>query len=543
MQQKDDSWILLSMGILFIVLISVPYLWAFQNAGSDYQFGGFLLNPQDGNSYLAKMYQGWQGNWRFYLPYSAQPGDGGYLFLFYLGLGQIARLSGGTLQTTFHLARILGAAVLVISLWNFFGKVLTTRRSRWLAFGLALFGSGMGWLAALFGLFTADFWVAEGYPFLSAYANPHFPIGMAILLWILTPELDAENIKQKKYGYLHDVLLIGAAFVLAIVLPFGIVVAGIVLAGLVFWYFWVELSNLNGKSREINEISGIIRRSEPSRKFFLVLLGGMPMLIYQVWITQNDPVLAIWNEQNFTVSPMIWDLTISFSPVALLTIPGIYWVWREKKIAARTLLLWAGLGLLLLYIPWSLQRRFILGYLIPLAGLAAIGLDHLFSRNRIFALAVICLVILLIVPTNLMILLGGIQAVQAKEPKVILSKEEMRGMNWLESNSPRDALILASPEMGLFIPAYTGRRVLYGHPFETVNAKQMQEVVINLLSDLNDEDGDSSLLDVSYIFYGPREWEIGAEKIEPGYKVVYSTGDIKIFEVQNLHSSPTDMGQ
>ena len=86
--------------------------------------------------------------------------------------------------------------------------------------------------------------------------------------------------------------------------------------------------------------------------------------------------------------------------------------------------------------------------------------------------------------------------------------------------------------------AYTGRRVLYGHPFETVNANQMQEVVINLLSDLNGEDGDSSLLDVSYIFYGPREWEIGAEKIEPGYKVVYSSGDVQIFEVQNLHSSP-----
>ena len=97
--------------------------------------------------------------------------------------------------------------------------------------------------------------------------------------------------------------------------------------------------------------------------------------------------------------------------------------------------------------------------------------------------------------------------------------------------------------MGLFIPAYTGRRVLYGHPFETVNAKQMQEVVLNLLSDLNGEDGDSFLHNVSYIFYGPREREIGAEKIDPGYKVVYSSGDVQIFEVQNLHSSPTDMGQ
>jgi hypothetical protein len=535
MRQKDDFWILLSMGILFILLISVPYLWAFQSAGSDHQFGGFLLNPQDGNSYLAKMYQGWQGSWRFYLPYSAQPGDGGYLFLFYLALGHITRLSGGTLQITFHLARLLGAAVLVISLWHFFGKVLATRRSQWLAFGLALFGSGMGWLAALFGLFTADFWVAEGYPFLSAYANPHFPIGMAILLWVLTPKLDAVNGRHNKSGYLHDILLFCAAFVLSIILPFGVVVSGIVLAGLVFWDLWVEFSNHRRNSRGINKIVGIIRRSDSSRKLILLLLGGMPILIYEVWITQNDPVLAIWNEQNLTVSPMIWDLIISFSPVALLAIPGSYWVWREKKVAARTLLLWAGLGLVLLYIPWSLQRRFILGYLIPLAGLAAIGLDHLFSRSRVFALAVICLVILLIVPTNLMIILGGIQAVKAKEPKIILTKEEMRGLNWLEANAPRDALILASPEMGLFIPAYTGRRVLYGHLFETVNAKQMEEIVLNLLKDLNGNGVESFHLEVSYLYYGTREREIGGKKFEPGYKIVFSSGDVQIFEIHNPH--------
>ena len=312
-------------------------------------------------------------------------------------------------------------------------------------------------------------------------------------------------------------------------------VAGIVLAGLVFWDFWVELSTLRVNSWGIDKIMGIIRRSDSSRKFILLLLGGIPILIYEVWVTQNDPVLAIWNEQNLTVSPMIWDLIISFSPVVLLAIPGSYWVWREKKVAARTLLLWAGLGLVLLYIPWSLQRRFILGYFIPLAGLAAIGLDHLFSRSRVFALAVICLVILLIVPTNLMIILGGIQAVKAKEPKIILTKEEMRGLNWLEANAPRDALILASPEMGLFIPAYTGRRVLYGHPFETVNAKQMEEIVLNLLRDLNGNGVESFLLDVSYLFYGTREREIGGKKFEPAYKIVYSSGDVQIFEIQNLH--------
>ena len=42
-------------------------------------------------------------------------------------------------------------------------------------------------------------------------------------------------------------------------------------------------------------------------------------------------------------------------------------------------------------------------------------------------------------------------------------------------------LILSSPEMGLFIPAQTGRRVLYGHPFETVNADAEKDLVLVFL--------------------------------------------------------------
>jgi hypothetical protein len=531
MLRKDDLLIIFGLGFLFILMISIPHIWAFQNSGSDYVFGGFLLNPIDGNSYLAKMYQGWQGNWRFNLPYSAQSGNGGYLFLFYLSLGHLSRTIGTSLQFTFHLARILGAVLMVLSLWHFFGKVLPTRKARLFAYGLALFGTGVGWLAALFGSFTADFWVAEGYPFLSAYANPHFPIGIAIMVWMLTPDTEKGPGNPNTTDLSQNLLLIVAAFVLGIVLPFGIVVVIIVLTGLSFWDFWFEFSHFKKESLGINWITGIFRQNGSFQKLLPVLLGGIPVLVYEVWITNNDPLLGIWNEQNLTISPMLWDTFVSFSPLILVAIPGIYWIVREKKKPARVLLVWVALGFLLMYFPWNLQRRFIVGMLVPLAGLAAIGLDHVFNRSRVLGLAITCLVVLLMLPTNLMILLGGIQAVQVKEPKVILSLDEHNGLKWLESNSPKDALILASPEMGLFIPAYTGRRVLYGHPYETVNARQKEELVLNLLSDLNERD--ISLADVSYIFYGEREQELAEEKIKFDYELVFSSGVVQIFQVQN----------
>ncbi len=524
------------MGIFFIILICVPYIWAFQNVGSDHKFGGFLLNPIDGNSYLAKMYQGWQGNWKFNLPYSAQTEGGGYLFLFYLALGHLSRITGISLQTTFHGVRILGAVLLLLSLWHFFSRVLSTRRARYFALGLALFGSGMGWIAAMFGLFTADFWVAEGYPFLSAYANPHFPIGMAIMLWILTPKVIGEPLKPNKNGLLRNVLLFVAAFVLSMILPFGVVVAMIVLVGLALWEFWSEYSGFNREFLGISVITGIFRQSGSVRKLFPVLLGGIPVLVYEAWITQNDPFLAIWNEQNLTISPSLWDTFISFSPLALFAIPGIYWVLRKKMVSARVLLVWVGLGILLMYVPWNLQRRFFMGYLIPLAGLAAIGLDYLFMRSKVIALAVTCLIALLILPTNLIILIGGIQAVRAKEPKVVLTRDEFDGLMWLESNLPRDALVLASPEMGLFIPAYTGRRVLYGHPYETVNATQMEELVLKLFRDL--DNGNYENLhkeEVSYLFYGSREQEIAGETFDLNFEPVYSSGEVQIYKIQDIN--------
>jgi hypothetical protein len=521
----------IGLGLVFMVMISIPYLWANESAGGDYHFGGFLLNPIDGNSYLAKMYQGWQGSWRYSLPYTSQPGSGGYLFLFYLVLGKITRMISGSMLVVFHSARIIGSILLVISLWNFYRQTLATKRSHMLAFGLALFGSGLGWLASSFGMFTADFWVAEGFPFLSAYANPHFPIGIAILVWILSQNDGFYKKCGKVYPYLPEILWLALGVLLAVIFPFGIIITGVVLGGYGFWEFLNGNHHYDVKSETSASILGFLRISEPWRKLFFILSGGLPIMFYQLWITRSIPEFAAWSAQNLTASPSVWDLVLSYSPIILLAIPGGYFAWKSKDGKSMLLLFWAILGLLLLYFPWSLQRRFILGYLIPLAGLAAIGLDRLIDRYRKAALAALVFVVLLIIPTNLIIIFGGIQAVAVRESKILLSQEEMAALEWIESNTEQDVLVIASPQMGLFIPAYTGRRVLYGHPFETINAAEMESAVVDFFNGRIDLEKlpiarDDNLL----IFYGPREQEYGRADLEREYEIVYSSKDIQIFE-------------
>lgn len=522
-------------GILFSILIIGPFLWAYLTAGSDYYFGGFLFNPIDGNSYLAKMYQGWSGSWRFTLPYSHQSGDGAYLFLFYIALGHLARLTSQSLQTVFHLIRLIGSGILVFVIWNFYDRVCTTHRARLIAFVLAIFGSGLGWLASFFGVMSSDLWVAEAYPFLSAYANPHFPLGMSILVWVLTPGGIFGQVRISKNKIWVSAFLAIIGVTLAILLPFGIVIAAVMLTGLSIWDGWERVKKKEGTilHKQLLIVKALYS-SNDFQKLMLLCIGATPVLVYQIWTTSTDPLLAIWNTQNLTITPPLWDLFVSFAPVLLFTIPGLWIVGRYMESNQRILVLWAIIGLFLLYVPWGLQRRFILGYMIPLAGLAGIGFDFIFSRQRRAALAMLILVFLMALPTNLLIVIGGVGAVQSREPMLFLSKDEKDSLMWLQKNSSQDAVILASPQMGLFIPAYTGRKVLYGHPFETVYAQEQESVVENFYSGNMNGDEISTLTNIDFIYFGPRERKLGEFLPVEQSGLVFQSGDVQILSAEAI---------
>ncbi len=110
---------LIFLTALTVLLAALPYVYAAQRGGGDFVFNGFLLNPLDGNSYLAKMREGWQGSWQFSMLYSSQAPQGSYLFLLYIALGHLARWLGLPLLLVFHGARIAGAIALCLALYRF----------------------------------------------------------------------------------------------------------------------------------------------------------------------------------------------------------------------------------------------------------------------------------------------------------------------------------------------------------------------------------------------------------------------------------------
>lgn len=433
-----------------MLLITVPYIVGFRASDGNHQFGGFLINPIDGNSYLAKMQQGFQGEWKFRLPYTSEPGEGAYLFLFYVGLGHLARVFGWPLVYVFHAARVLAAGWLLGMIYQLLQATFENNKNTMIGFGLAVFGSGLGWLAVITGAFTSDFWVAEAYPFLSIYTNPHFSLGLGLMIYSLLPKNEERLIAN-----------IMAALILALVQPFGVVIIGLV-KGI--------KSALRFKDSRLQIRSLFQERRVWS--FVGFCLAGGAVVLYQFWAILTDPVLSQWHLQNITVRPEAIDLIISLSPCLILAVIGVRRAWQSEK--GRTMVIWGVICLVLVFIPWSLQRRFLTGIYLPLAILSVFGLQVLSGNNTKTFIRATIVVFFLAIPTNLIVIASGLQAISARNQEIYLSGGLTKSLEWLSENVSEGELVLADEKAGLYIPAWTSGRVIYGHPFETINAAEEQ---------------------------------------------------------------------
>jgi hypothetical protein len=267
-------------------------------------------------------------------------------------------------------------------------------------------------------------------------------------------------------------------------------------------------------------------------------VGGVPILIYDLFVTHFDETLSSWNEQNLTLTFPFWNILISMSPLLPVAVITFWWVLvrnDERSQGYHNLLLWAGLGIVLIYLPFSLQRRFMMGLYVPFVGSAVSGLNIIVGNDRNRFRRISILLFLLALPTNLVILIALHHGIQTHDEMIYLRRDEVDALMWISQNTPSEGLILASPEMGLFIPAQTGRRVIYGHPFETTNAKIEKHSVRRFFQgDILPSEAKSYLIKrgVNYIFFGPRESELGNMPSLDIVKPVFENETVVVMKVE-----------
>ncbi len=458
MSKAERRWAL-TWAAIVVGLTCLPYLAAWWLAPAGTQYTGLLVNPADGESYYSKMQQGARGDWLFHLAYTPERHQGAAVYTYYLALGHLASALGLPIPLVYHLARAAGGVFFLFVAYALLARVFHRVRTRRVAFLLLGVSAGLGWLLAPVCPTIADLWVAEGFTFLSILTNPHFPLGTGLMVLLFLIALAARDPGHQAAGRARMATLAGlgaaAGLLLAIVQPFGVPVVLAVLA--------VYLATLAWQHRRLPWHDGLLAAA--------IALGAAPAILYSLYVLRTNWALAAWSAQNLTLSLPPWEYALGYGLVLILALAGVPAAVRRRQPVDILLLCWIGTTIVLLYVPFSLQRRFISGLHVPLAILAAVGIEQvvwprLRARAQRLATAMILGISML---TNILLPVAAVASVAQGGPPLVMSADEAQAWAWLGANSAWTDTVLAPVETAILVPAWAGNRVVCGHRFETID--------------------------------------------------------------------------
>ncbi len=524
MSNRERTWVLCWAAVI-VGLTCLPYLVAWCLAPTDTQYTGLLINHFDGESYYAKMQQGARGDWLFHLPFTPEPHEGAFVYTFYLALGHLSAALDLPIPLTYHLARVAAGFLLLLVAYYFAACFFSSVRTRRAAFLLLGLSSGFGWLLAPLSTTTADLWVAEGFTYLSLFTNPHFPLTMSVMLLVFlsvshvpplaSPGREGE-IHRRRFPTAQFMGAAGLGLVLAMLQPFAVPIVLVVLA--------VYLG-----------IQAVRDRCLPRRQILvtgIITAGATPIVLYDLYVFRANPAMAAWSAQNLTPSLPPWNYALGYGLVLLLAIGGIGISLHRRRDSDLFLLSWVGSITVLLYVPFALQRRFITGLHIPLVMLATIGLEQIIwpriqARRRGLVTG---LLVGFTALTNLFVPLVAVGGVAQGRQPLVMTRDEAIACAWLREHTAWTDTVLAPVDSGQFIPAWAGNRVVYGHPFETVDAEKKEVEVARFFSPDATTDERRTLLDryeVRYVL----AFEPDPTLADAGLTPILSHGTITLYEV------------
>jgi hypothetical protein len=491
-------WLLLA-SLAVLLFASLPTLYAWRLADADHVFTGFVYNTEDGNSYIAKMRLGARGEWLFHLPYTSEEHEGALVYLFYLILGKLAAGLGLSHVLAYHLARVLLGLFLLLTVYLFVATFTPDVAVRRLAWALVAVGSGLGWLLTVLGAshwlgdLPLDFWVPEAYVFLVLYNLPHLALAESALLWAILWTLRAFETGRARWCLPAGL----SALVMATILPFY---AGVVAAALGAFVLALLFKRRQIPWHEIGLTA-------------LTGLGALPPVAYNAWVFTINPAFRVWAAQNRILSPPPLQYLLGF---ALLLVPAA-WGMRQALCARdeRWLLplAWVLVVPILLYVPFTLQRRMIAAVQVPLALLAATGLWVWFEGRPALRRWGPAGYVALASLSYLVLVLGSLGFIGQRGMPIFRPGTEGEALAWLNAHATPGEAVLASFEVGNVIPAQTDQRVFAGHGPETLHSDEKLTLIDTFFQPETRDAWRQTLLqdyDLDYLFYGPEERALGA---------------------------------
>lgn len=527
------------VAIIVLALSSVPYLVGWLSQTNEMRFSGLLFNLEDSNVYLAAMQQGLAGAGRFCLLFTPEPEPGMFLYMFYVGLGWLARWTGWSVMMTYHVARIVAALGLSLTIYTFISAFLP-RAMRLTAFVLCTLASGLGWAVILItppspgGISPIDFWLMDGFTFFTELLTIHFSVAITLLL-IFFLSWRQHLLTFSALAWLLAWLCLSGLFIIhPKIVPLAASVTGMHLL-------------LLGWRR------GRLPRRE-MRSLILLGLAASPWVGAYLMGQIDNPVLAELIRQDITMSPPPVYYVLGYGLLWPLALLGMRHMWRQRESSGLLLIAWPIGALIVAYFPMQIQRRMVTGLLIPLGVLATSGLftsvlpavrcsrwagwlqsrlGYPRCRTR---LLVLNFLVALTLPSTLYLLLSFSLAAATQDPRLFLSRDEVEAINWLQQNSNGEDVILSSYPTGNRLPALTGRRVVWGHWNLTLSYENKRREVERFFDSRTPDSERSKFLReyrVSFLYFGPYERALGDfDPTQANYLAcVFSQQDVRVYRV------------
>lgn len=547
------DWLYLGVIIVITLIITgIPYFYAQRIAPPDNQFMGVVVNIPDHFQYFS-----WMRESRTQIlvanqltPETSTP----LLFnLLWWILGRIEVLTGLSYVTLYQVTRLLAGAFAMIAIYWFCGLVFQNRAKRWTAFLVAVFASGAGWFWVVYKYLARvpdvpnpfTVYTAEPNTFYTIMAFPHFTIATGLITIVFGLVLLAQRSQNLRYAWIAAVvsLFLSLQHAYDMFTIYGV----IAMYGL---FLWVR----DRKFPAFMFKTGLI----------IVLISVWPALQAFLITTADDVWKGVLSQFDnagaWTPAPYLLPFLMGFGWLLAIWALDIRIPWRKRDDTHLFLMAWFLSHFILIYIPLNFQIHLLSGWQVVIGVMATLGLyqrvlpllARLFKNLSPARRTVIATVLLLliVVPTNLYLFgqrfldlrranaeaATPMEALGGEANAFFLTNNEVAAMQYLESQVTSGDVVLASLDMGQFVPALTGARSFLGHWAQTLDFFGKRQMVSDFFQSAITDDERQQILNqhsVDYVIYGPQEKKLGDYDVASASYLteVFQQDDVIVFKV------------
>ncbi len=481
----------LLLALACVLLAAFPTVYALLATPAGTRYTGFQTNVDDHMVYAAWTWQAAHGALTFDDRFAVDPQPGLTFHLYFLLVGQVARVVGVVPAMT--LGRLLFTGLFVLLLARFVRRLRPGFYGTKLALASAVVAGGLGFLPTFWHRFgnewPIDVWQPEGFAVPSMLTNGLFMVSLCLILSVFLCVLRA---RRRGWGPVGLGALAMAA--LMNVHSYDALLVGLVLLG----FLAASLAN------RTMTLGWALRAT-------LIVLGALPPALWFVHVLRDDPVFAA-RAATETYSPNFRLVFLGILPPMALGLVGLYrnsplssggegsgmrgryllglglavgtilallvlsanhtggyflsppgWAAAFAAMLAATALLagrsparnlvvaWALVGTVAIYFPALFQRKLAMGLAIPWGLLAALAVEGLIkdrertARNLVTAVALLTLGLSSFLWTFREIGYATANVASTSRHPVYLSPDVQRIVGYLNARPGRNAVVSLAP--------------------------------------------------------------------------------------------------